>query len=267
MIEHSWLLYAVACGIGVAAVAGPLGCFLVWRRLAYFGDTLAHSALLGVAIGLLLAVDVALPVLAVALTLAVLLGLLQTRQRLASDTLLGIFSHGSLALGMVLIALLPASNVDVMGYLFGDLLVVGATDVWTIFSVSGLALVLLLLAWRSLLAITVDEALAHVEGHRVFWLRMLLMCLLAFVVAAAMKVVGALLITSLLIIPAASARIVSRSPEAMAVMASLFGILAVLFGLYGSWHWDLPSGPAIVVAETAIFIGLSVVGALQARDK
>ena len=249
-----FVLRALAAGCGIALVAGPLGSFVVWRRMAYFGDTLAHSALLGVALGFLLGVNPLVGVVGVCIALALALVGLQGRRALASDTVLGILSHSSLSLGLVAIAFLETLRVDLVAYLFGDILSVTRADLAWIYAGGAAALGGLLLLWRRLLAVTVDEDLARVEGMPVEALRLAFMLLTALVIAAAMKIVGILLITSLLIIPAAAARRFSRTPEAMAALASVFGIAAVLGGLFSSLSWDLPGGPSIVVAAAALFL-------------
>ncbi|TWA69048.1 zinc transport system permease protein [Azospirillum brasilense] len=256
-----FVLRALAAGCGIALVAGPLGSFVVWRRMAYFGDTLAHSALLGVALGFLLGVNPLIGVVGVCVALALALVGLQRRRALATDTVLGILSHSSLSLGLVAIAFLETLRIDLVAYLFGDILSVTTTDLGWIYAGGAAALGGLLLLWRRLLAVTVDEDLARVEGMPVEALRLAFMLLIALVIAAAMKIVGILLITSLLIIPAAAARRFSRTPEAMAALASVFGIVAVLGGLLSSLNWDLPGGPSIVVAAAALFLASMMVPA------
>jgi len=226
-----FLLYALLAGLGVALVAGPLGCFVVWRRMAYFGDTLAHSALLGVSIGVLLNINLSITVAAIPLLMALGLVYLEQRGILSLDTLLGILSHSALATGLVLISLLPDVRVDLMSLLFGDLLSVTKNDLWVIYGVAGTVVVLLLWLWKPLINITVHEELASVEGVKTSAVRTALMLITALVIAIAMKIVGVLLITALLIIPAATARRVSSTPEQMAVMASLIAMLTVVMGL------------------------------------
>ena len=254
-----FLLRALAGGIGIAVLAGPLGSFVVWRRMAYFGDTLAHSALLGVTLGFLLGVNPTVGVMAVCVALALLLVGLQERRSLAADTLLGILSHASLSLGLVALAFLETLRVDLMAYLFGDILSVTAADLAWIYGGGAVAMTGLGLLWRRLLAVTVDEELARVEGLPVRALRLAFMLLIALVIAIAMKIVGMLLITSLLIIPAATARRFSRTPEQMAGLAAVLGAVAVSGGLTASLLWDLPAGPSVVVAAAALFLLSSAV--------
>lgn len=250
-----FLLFALLGGLGVATVAGPLGSFVVWRRMAYFGDTLAHSALLGIAIGFLLDINLNLAVIFCCVGLALVLVTLQRQRMVATDTLLGIMAHSALSLGLVAVALLEI-RVDLMSYLFGDLLAVSQLDLFWIYGGGVGVLVLLKLLWQPLLAITINEELAHVEGVNVPITRLILMLLIAIVIAIAMKIVGLLLITSLLIIPAASARKFASTPEQMAIGAAIVGCLSVMGGLALSWHFDTPAGPSVVVAALGIFITL-----------
>lgn len=250
-----FLLYALLAGALVAIAAAPIGSLVVWQRLAYFGDTLAHGALLGCALGVLLAVDIALAVLLFSALLALLLVWLRHHSQLANDTLLGILSHGSLALGLVVISAVPALNLDLSALLFGDVLAVGADDLLVIAGVCALVLALVWWQWTGLIAVTVDAELAQVDGLPVGRLQMLQMLLIALLVAAAMKVVGALLITALLIIPPATARAFARSPEQMVWCAAGVGIVSVALGLAMSVAWDYPAGPAMVLAATLLFLG------------
>ncbi|MDG5496880.1 iron chelate uptake ABC transporter family permease subunit [Niveispirillum sp. BGYR6] len=249
-----FLIRAGAAGVGLALLAGPLGCLVVWRRMAYFGDTLAHSALLGVALGFLAGIDLNIGVVAVCLCIAVALTLLQEQRRLASDTLLGIVSHSTLSLGLIALAAMQTVRVDLLAYLFGDILAVTPTDLIAIWAGGAVVLGVLALIWRRLLALTVDEDLARVEGVPVRWIRLAFTLLIATTIALAMKIVGILLVTSLLIIPAATARRFARSPEMMAVLAALAGAASVLGGLAASLYADLPSGPAIVVTAAGLFL-------------
>ena len=244
---------ALAGGIGIAFATGPLGCFMVWRRMAYFGDSVAHSALLGVLLGIGLGIDLNAGILLMCIALALLLLLLQRQRRVATDTLLVILAHGGLALGLVGITFLQGVHVDLMAYLFGDILAIGRGDLMWIYGGGGAVLVATILIWRPLLAVTVHEELARAEGVRVGLVRIAFTLLIAIAVAIAMKIIGLILIVALLIIPAATARRFARSPEQMAALASVIGAVAVAGGLHGSLAWDTPSGPSIVVAAVALF--------------
>ena len=245
---------ALVAGIGLALVTGPLGCFIVWRRMAYFGDTMAHSALLGVALSFLLQINLTLGVFLVATTVSLALLLLQRRNNLSTDALLGILSHSTLAIGLVMVAFMTWVRVDLMAFLFGDILAVSATDIALIYGGGLVILVALAMMWRPLLAATVNADVAEAEGLRPELSHVAFMLLLASVIAIAMKLVGVLLITSLLVIPAATARRLSATPEQMAVIAAGLGALAVAGGLFGSLRFDTPSGPSIVVAALALFL-------------
>ncbi len=266
MIMDDFLIRALLGGIGVALVAGPLGAFVVWRRMAYFGAAMAHSALLGVALGLLLEVDLTLAVIVVCVGLALAVVAMRQWKTLATDTVLGILAHGALACGLVAIAFQDNLRVDLLSYLFGDILAVSRGDLAWIFGGGVVVLAVVGIIWRPLLSATVNEELARVEGVPVARVRLVFTVLLAVVIAVGLKVVGLLLIASLLIIPAAAARRLAVTPEEMALGASGIGCLSVAGGLYGSMTWDAPAGPAIVVAAVILFIAvMTVTGLFKAR--
>ena len=246
---------ALLAAAGVACVAAPVGCILLWRRMAYFGDTMAHSALLGVALGAVLGVGLGIGVFGVAIAVALVLVVLERTGRLATDTLLGVLSHSTLALGLVVLALSASGyRHDLIGYLFGDVLAVTAGDLAVIWGGGAVCLAVLAAVWRSLVAATLHEDLARAEGIPVARLQMLYVVLMAAIVAVGMKVVGVLLIVALAIIPAAAARALSRTPEQMAIIASVIGIVSGVLGLLGSLWLDTPSGPSIVVAAMLLFL-------------
>ena len=261
-----FMLRAALAGIGLALACAPLGCFVVWRRMAYYGDATAHAALLGVALSLAFAVPLFPAVILVALAMAAAVTGLGGRNH-AGDTLLGVLSHAALAVGMVAVSFVPGVRVDLMAYLFGDILAVTGTDLATIWL--GAAAVIALLAWRwsALLLATLSPEMAVAAGIRPRAEQWALNIALALVVAAGIRIVGALLISAMLIIPAAAARPLVRTPEAMAGGAAIVGVAGVLGGLAGAWHADLPTGPAIVCAVTALFVGGIVLGGLRPRRR
>ena len=244
---------AIIGGIGVAVVAGPVGCFVVWRQMSYFGAALAHSILLGVAVGFLLELELILAVLGVCFLMSGLLFLLEKQKFLSVDALLGVLAHAVFAAGIVAVSFLETLRIDLMGYLFGDILSIGRLDIAWIYATAAIALSLLAWQWRNLLSVTVNQDLAAVEGVPVDRMRLLMMFLVSGVIAVGMKIVGILLVVSLIIIPAAAARRMSTSPEQMALMAVLVGIVSVFSGLFGSLEWDVPAGPSIVLVASAVF--------------
>ncbi len=259
-----FLVRAFLAGAGVALIAGPLGCFVVWRRMAYFGDATAHAALLGVAIAL--ATD--LPVLAGVFIITALMAVgtaALASGRYAMDTVLGVAAHAGLALGLVAIALVDNIRVDLMAYLFGDVLAVSALDLAYIWGGALVIGLLLLRFWNSLLNATLNEELAYAEGGNPAFGRFLLNLLLALLIAIAMKIVGVLLITAMLIIPAAAARPLARTPEGMAGLAAAIGMVAVAAGLNASLHLDTPAGPSIAVAAAFGFVITNFVNNLLAK--
>lgn len=248
-----FFIRALLAGVGVALVTGPLGCFIVWRRLAYFGDTLSHAALLGVALALLFEVNITFAVFAISATVSLALLLMQRRRTLPGDTLLGLLAHSTLALGLVVLAFMTWVRVDLMGFLFGDILAVTKFDVAVIWIGGGAVLVALVAIWKPLFAGTVNQELAIAEGLPFERANIAFMLLMAAVIAIAMKIVGVLLITAMLLIPAATARRFATGPEQMAILAAIIGAASVIAGLFGSLQWDTPSGPSIVVAAMGLF--------------
>ncbi|MEM7743601.1 MAG: metal ABC transporter permease [Pseudomonadota bacterium] len=254
-----FLVRAGLAGVGTALAAGPLGCFVVWRRMAFFGDATAHASLLGVALALALSVPVLLGVAVMALTMAATVSALVSRGHVM-DTTLGVLSHGALAIGLVAVSFMPGVRVDLTSFLFGDVLAVSRTDLVVIWGGAIAVVALLTFRWSALLASTLNPDLAQASGISASREQMVLTLSMALVVAVAIKVVGALLIAALLIIPAAAARPLVRTPEAMAVLASVIGAVATLAGLGASLRFDTPTGPSMVVAA---LVGFCATAALR----
>lgn len=248
------LLPGWLAGVLLALVAGPLGSFVVWRKMSYFGDTLAHASLLGVAFGLLLNINPLYTVILVMLAMVLALVWLERFPQLAIDTLLGIMAHSSLSLGLVVISLMQGVRVDLMAYLFGDLLAVTLQDIALVGAGVVVALTLMIWQWRALLSVSISPELAHVDGIFLPRVKLLLMLVTALTIGLAMKFVGTLIITSLLIIPAAAARRFARSPEQMAVCATQAGTLAITGGLEFSAIYDTPAGPSVVLCASIVFL-------------
>ncbi|MCT8330312.1 metal ABC transporter permease [Albidovulum sediminis] len=251
-MPDDFLIRAAIAGMGLALATGPLGAFVVWRRMAFFGDATAHAAILGVALALAADLPLQSGMLAVALAMGLIAAALTGRGQ-AADTVLGVLAHSALAFGLIAVSFLPAVRTDLSAYLFGDILAVTTADLAWVWGGVALVLGLLLWRWQALLTATVDEALARASGIDPRREGLVLTLALAVVVAVAVKIVGALLIAAMLIIPAAAARGLARSPEAMALFATAFGALSVLGGLWLSLRLDTPAGPSIVAAAAVIF--------------
>lgn len=252
MDEFLWR--ALLAGLLVAMMAGPLGAFIIWRRMAYFGDALSHSALLGIVLGIALGINITLAVILVCFLLALILVLLKFKSGLQEDALLGILAHGSLALGLVAWGLFDGIRLDLFAYLFGDILSVVWSEVLLVFVLTLLVLIILYRIWQPLLQITVDESLAAVEGVAVKRTLLIYVLLIAALVAVAIKLVGVLLTTALMIVPAATARGLSRTPVQMVIIASLIGMVSVVAGLGLSLYLDVATGPAMVLVTVILFL-------------
>ena len=252
MFLDDFLVRAALAALGTAFTAGVLGCFVVWRRMAYFGDATAHAAILGVALAIALSVSVFAGVLGIAVLMAGLIWVLAQRG-FAMDTALGVLAHGALAVGLVAVALTPGARVNLEAYLFGDVLAVGVMDLAVIWGGGAVVVAVLAWRWQRMVTATVSPELAHAAGIDPGRESLVLTLLLALTVAVAIKVVGALLITALLIIPAAAARMVARTPEQMAVAAVGLGGVAALGGLWLAFRLDTPVGPSIVVVAIILF--------------
>jgi len=245
---------ALIAGVGIAIIAGPLGCLVIWRRLSYFGDTLSHSALLGVTLAYAFSMNITLSVFIISSVVAIVLINLQKRTKLAGDSLLGLLAHSTLAIGLVLIGFLSSIRFDLMGLLFGDILAVTTEDIALVWIGGIIILGILYFIWKSLFSATVNYDLAAAEGMRPEISNLIFTLLLAGVIALSIKMIGALLITGLLLIPAAIARNLSNSPKQMIIIAILAGIASVVVGLFTSLELNTSSGPSIIVVSLALFI-------------
>jgi len=252
-----FLVRAGLAGVGLSLATGPLGAFVVWRRMAYFGDATAHAAVLGVALALATDLPIGIGTLVVALAMAVTVAGLSARGW-AMDTTLGVLSHSALAFGLVAVSFFPAVRTDLSSYLFGDILAVSRAELGLVWLGSLLVLGLLAWRWQALLATTLSEDLAHAAGLNPDRERLVLVLALAVVVAVALMIVGALLIAAMLIVPAAAARSFARTPEVMAGLGVVIGALSALGGLALSLWQDTPTGPSIIVVAATIFAASTV---------
>jgi zinc transport system permease protein len=255
----SWLQHldfitkACIVGLGVTILSGPLGAILTWRRMAYFGDTLAHSTLLGLSIAVLLNVNIYLGLVLTTILVATLLTLITKNKFVANDSVLGILSHLTLSCGLILATTSTKVRINLLSYLYGDILSVNAWDIVLIASLILIILPILYKNWNKIISATISPEIAQCEKVDVEKIRWLIIILLAILFAMAIKIVGVLLINALLIIPAATARLLSNSPEQMATKTSLLGAISLLSGIGLSSSIDIPTGPAIVVCAAGIF--------------
>ena len=249
-----FFIRALIAGIGIALVTGPLGCFVVWRRLSYFGDTLAHSALLGVTMAYSLEFNIAVSIFFISSIIALILIQLQKKTNLPSDALLGLLAHSSLAIGLVVIGFLSFIRFDIMGLLFGDILAVNKQDLLTIWIGGALILLVLKVIWKPLFASTVNYELAEAEGLNPDRAKAIFTILLAAIIAISIKWVGVLLITGMLIIPTAMSRNLSDNPKKMVLFSIIGGMMSVLIGLFSSLEFNTPSGPSIIAAALLLFV-------------
>jgi zinc transport system permease protein len=261
------VLTAFLGGALMSLLLGPLGCFVLWRRMAYFGDATAHAALLGVAVALLVGIAPSIGMFAVALLVALALVLAMRDLRFPVDTLLGFLAHGMLALGLLLVALSGEAMVDLDAFLFGDILTLTRADIPVIAALVACGVGLLALHWRGLVLLTLEPSLATVAGYSVTRLNLVLVVVLALTVALGIKLVGVLLLTALLIMPAVAARVFARSPLQMAMLATVFGIAAIALGLHFALRLDVPTGPMIVVTAMGYVLAALVVRFLLPRSK
>ncbi|MEI4472497.1 iron chelate uptake ABC transporter family permease subunit [Frigidibacter sp. MR17.24] len=251
-----FLIRAALAGIGLSLATGPLGSFVVWRRMAYFGDATAHAAILGVTLAFATGLPLYLGTILVALAMAATVAGLASRGH-AMDAALGVLAHSALAGGLVAASLQPRLRTDLSAFLFGDILAVTRGDLVWVWGGALVVLALILWRWRRLLTATLNEDLAQSAGIDPRRERLVLVVALALVVAVAIKIVGALLIAALLVVPAAAARSLSRTPEAMAAVATVISVLSVVAGLALSLYADTPAGPSIVLAAALVFaVGL-----------
>ena len=249
-----FLWRSIAAGLIMIAIAAPMGCLMVWQRLAFLSDTLGHAAIFGVAIGLLLHLLPIVGVLAVALLIVFSLARVASFNTALSETTLAIISHTGLAGGIILVGLLPARTVDLDAILFGDLLATSRGDLLGLLATALVLGVLLLRHWRDFVAVSVSREIAQAEGIAVRRVQLLMYAMIALLVAVMMKVMGVLLIAAMLVIPTTSARLFSSSPERMVAISALYGLAALAGGISGSYHFDWQTGPSIVVSATSLLL-------------
>lgn len=251
---ETFIIRAIVAAIGISIIAGALGCFVIWKRMSYFSESISHSALLGVALGLSSGLGTHIGLVLVGTIFSLLIVVLQQRKFLSSDAILGIFSHIALSLGIVVLTLVGGANIDYFSLLFGDILSITNQDIIWVYLVLIIIITLLFFFWQRLLLLTLSQELAKAEGVKQTFYQLLFMFMIALSVSVSVQIVGVLLITSLLIIPPAIAKVFARSPSQMVFRSILVSILAVILGLGASRVYDVATGPAIVLVLGILFI-------------
>ncbi len=251
---EDFIFRAVIAAIGISIIAGSLGCFVIWKRMSYFSESISHSALLGVAFGLASGLGVHFGLIIIGALFAALIVVLQQRKFLSNDAILGIFSHIALSLGIVVLSIVGGTNTNYFGLLFGDILSITNSNIIWVYVVLFIIASLLIIFWQRLLLLTLNEELALAQGLNQSFYRLLFMLMIALAVSVSVQIVGVLLITSLLIIPPAIARVFASTPVSMVFQSVAVSILAVIIGLSLSMHYDLATGPSIVIALGGLFI-------------
>jgi zinc transport system permease protein len=251
---EDFIFRALIAALGISVIAGSLGCFVIWKRMSYFSESISHSALLGVSLGLVSGLGLHWGLLITSLIFSVLMVVLQQTRFLSNDAILGIFSHLALSLGIVILSFVGGANTDYFALLFGDILAITMPDIIWIYAVLAVVITLLMIFWQRLLLLTLSEELGVSQGLNPTFYQLLFMLMIALSVSISVQIVGILLITSLLIIPPAVARMLARSPLSMVFLSIGVAIIAVLMGIGASMFYDLATGPAIVIALGILFI-------------
>ncbi|WP_354688113.1 iron chelate uptake ABC transporter family permease subunit [Candidatus Liberibacter africanus] len=251
---NEFFIRALFAGIGITISTGPLGCFVVWQRISYLGDTIAHSALLGVAFSLMFQLPLPLCIFIIAALTSIILLQIQKNEFLSSDSILGVITHSTISLALIMLSFMSWINTDLISFLFGDILAVNTNDIMLIWGIGILNIIILLTIWKPLLATTVNYDLAKAEGMHPEKMKLIFTLITALTISVSIKFIGITLITSLLTLPAVTARRFATSPENMAILTIIIGILGVVLGLYGSLILDTPSGPSIIITSLLFFI-------------
>ena len=255
MFTEAYMQRALVTALLLGPLCGLIGVFVTARRMAFFSDTISHAALAGIAVGFWLGfADPTLPMVAVSLGVAALMLWLKEKTDLLTDTIMALLLSGSVAFGIVVISLLKGFRGELHRYLFGDILSVGPQEVWLAFAVSAVVAAAVAVRLNALTLLTASEDLAHVSGIPVRRLNYAFVLVLTVVVALSIRLLGIILVTSLLVIPPAAARNIARNLRQQIVLAVLAGALGGGGGVVLSYRFDLPCGPSIVLTSVALFL-------------
>ena len=253
MIELFFLGWVA--GVLLTLVTGPLGSFIVWRRMSAFGDTLCHASLLGLAIGIALNVNPFYTVLCLLLLISSVIIFLEHISCFSLDTILGIITYSTLSLGMIIVSFMSENTkISITNYFFGDLLKITFSDLIIIILLIIVVLFILIWNWKRMLFLTINSELAYVDGINITKIRLIFILITALTIAVSIKFIGSLVIAALLVIPAATAQKFAMSPENMAYIAILISILGVTSGMILSYFLNIPSNPSIVLFLSFLFL-------------
>jgi zinc transport system permease protein len=267
-LAFDFMQRALVAAVLVGLTAPAVGVFLVQRRLALMGDGIGHVALTGVALGFLLGTAPVLTAVVVATIGAMVIELVRQQGRTGGDVALALLFYGGIAGGVLLISLSPAgSNANLLSYLFGSLTAVAPSDVVVIAALSGALLLTLAVVGPQLFAVCHDEEYARVAGLRVRFLNLLLAAMAAVTVTVAMRVVGLLLVSALMVVPVATAQQLVRGFRATVVVSLVVGVLASTSGVLGSFYIDTAPGALIVVLALVGFALATLVGTVLRRSR
>ena len=262
----NFILLAIISGIGIAFITGLLGCFVVWKKMAYFGESLGHSAVLGIGIGLLLGIGDNIAVLLVIITFSLIVTYLQNKEAFSNDLILAVLAHGLLSIGIILISINPDPNFNLHSFLFGDILTVSLNEIFLIFLSAIFIYLIILTNWKALLITIISKDLAKSQNINNFKIELLFTFTMALAVAISIKIIGALLITSMLIIPSSCAKQLVNNPKNMVIISIIISILSILIGILCSYYFDIPSGPAIILTSFSAFFIINLLKSKKLVD-
>ncbi|WCR53808.1 MAG: High-affinity zinc uptake system membrane protein ZnuB [Wolbachia endosymbiont of Ctenocephalides orientis wCori] len=253
LFTQSFFINSLVAVIIISLVTGALGSFMIWQRLSYLGDSLSHSSLLGIALALIFKISPSISIMLIAIIFAVLLSL-NFNRLYSADTILNIVTNVVLSSSLILMSFLPSGNNSIINSLFGDILTLDQSDIILIFLTSIVVTVVLIFRWRYWLMISINQDLAIVEGININFVRLEFLVTLAIFIAVSAQLIGILLIAAFLLIPAASARLISKTPMQMIIVATFFSVISGISGLILSAGFDLLTGPAIILTSAVYLI-------------
>jgi zinc transport system permease protein len=252
-LTYPFIQRALIASVMVGILCPFIGNFVVLRKMSFFSDAIAHAAFAGIAAGLLLGIDMSISSVAVAVLIALIIAFLSEKTALSHDTVIGIAFSGAIAAGLLIIGMMKGYRADLFTFLFGDILAITGADLFLIFIVGVLTILILLIFFKPFLQITFNRDLARVEGINVRLFEYMLFIIIAVVVTISLKIIGIILVTSLLIVPAAAAKNIASSMKRLFMISCLFGVVSGIVGLVGSVYLDTASGPTIVMVSIVIF--------------